>query len=98
MRRFLIVVAILFLHAPFVKARQPALTAKIEPAKVLVDGFEGWGTSLCWWAKVVGGYANRDDYAHLAFDFLKLNIVRYNIGGGENPDGPGTLPFRTRIP
>jgi len=74
------------------------MVAKVDPAKVLVDGFEGWGTSLCWWANVVGGYANREDYANLAFGFLKLNIVRYNIGGGENPDGPGTLPFRTRIP
>ena len=33
----------------------------------------------------MGGYANRGTYTNLAFSQLKLNIVRYNIGGGENP-------------
>lgn len=52
--------------------------------------FEGWGTSLAWWANVVGGYpdANRNDYINKVFDpasGLGLNVVRYNIGGGENP-------------
>lgn len=59
--------------------------AAVDPNLVLVDNFDGWGTSLCWWANVVGGYANRGTYANLAFSQLKLNIVRYNIGGGENP-------------
>ena len=59
--------------------------AAVDPNLVLVEDFEGWGTSLCWWANVVGGYANRGTYANLAFSQLKLNIVRYNIGGGENP-------------
>ncbi|HXC35631.1 MAG TPA: glycoside hydrolase [Candidatus Acidoferrales bacterium] len=72
--------------------------AKINPANILVDNFQGWGVSLCWWANVVGGYTNRDDYADLIFNRLKLNIVRYNIGGGENPDGPGTIQFRARVP
>ena len=73
-------------------------TARVDPEKVLVDGFQGWGTSLCWWANIAGGYTNRNDYADLAFNYLKLNIVRYNIGGGENPDGPGTLEFRASMP
>ena len=32
--------------------------------------FEGWGTSLAWWANVVGGYpdANRNDYVTQFFD------------------------------
>lgn len=56
--------------------------------------WEGWGTSLCWWAKAFG---DRDDLADLFFTLnyttivdqasasalpgLGLNIVRYNAGG-----------------
>jgi O-glycosyl hydrolase len=52
---------------------------------------EGWGTSLCWWANAVGGWegqSTRTRLMELVFDpaqGLGLNIVRYNIGGGENP-------------
>ncbi len=86
------------LTAAGLSAQEPAVVARVDAANVLVDGFEGWGTSLCWWANVIGGYPNRAAYADLAFGFLKLNIVRYNIGGGENPDGPGTLEFRAAVP
>jgi O-glycosyl hydrolase len=54
--------------------------------------FRGWGTSLCWWANVVGGWEGKDVRAELmdlVFDSRKglgLNIARYNIGGGEHPD------------
>jgi O-glycosyl hydrolase len=53
--------------------------------------FEGWGTSLCWWANAVGAWqdgARKDEVMDLVFDPYKglgLNIVRYNVGGGENP-------------
>lgn len=69
-------------------------TAVVSPASVVVSDFDGWGTSLCWWANVVGGYANRDQYMNLAFSQLKLNIVRYNIGGGENPSGDFITSYR----
>ena len=54
------------------------------------DGvFEGWGTSLCWWANRIG-YS--DVLSRLAADAfcspesgLGLNILRYNIGGGDDP-------------
>ena len=48
----------------------------VDARKVLVSRFDGWGTSLCWWAHVVGGYTNREEYADLAFKDLGLNIVR----------------------
>jgi len=87
------------LLAPGLAARgQTAYTAAIDPHLVLVDNFEGWGTSLCWWANVAGGYTNRATYAALAFSQLKLNIVRYNIGGGENPGIANTMEYRARIP
>jgi O-glycosyl hydrolase len=63
----------------------PTYTAVVNPSSVLVTNFQGWGSSLCWWANVIGGFPNRTNYVDLAFNQLKLNIVRYNIGGGENP-------------
>lgn len=49
--------------------------------------WDGWGTSLCWWANFVGGLPKEDfDFVvDLLFDPRKglgMNIVRYNIGGG----------------
>lgn len=58
--------------------------------------FDGWGTSLIWWAGQVGGYdwkaagsdkEVREEIMELIYgaDGLEYNIARYNIGGGENP-------------
>ncbi|WP_437585940.1 glycoside hydrolase family 30 protein [Sorangium sp. So ce1000] len=57
---------------------------------VLRQSFEGWGTSLCWWAHHVGGWdeAKRNAVVEAVVDpvnGLGYNIFRYNIGGGENP-------------
>jgi O-glycosyl hydrolase len=62
-------------------------TKKMSPTN---DGvFEGWGTSLCWWANRVGFSEKLTrDSAKLFFskeDGLGLNIMRYNIGGGDDP-------------
>ena len=50
--------------------------------------FEGWGTSLCWWANRLG-FSEKliRDSAKLFFsaEGLGLNIMRYNIGGGDDP-------------
>jgi O-glycosyl hydrolase len=57
--------------------------------------FEGWGTSLVWFANATGDYppAIREKLAQLLFgdDGLALNIARYNIGGGNAPDVPDYL-------
>ena len=49
--------------------------------------FQGFGTSLCWWANRVG-YSNKlTQAAAEAFfgdDGLRMSIGRYNIGGGDN--------------
>jgi O-glycosyl hydrolase len=73
----------------------------IDPAARL-QTFEGWGTSLCWWAKVAGGYppADRERIMDQVFDpaaGLGFNVVRYNIGGGENP-ADHFLSFRAAVP
>lgn len=50
--------------------------------------FKGWGTSLCWWANRVG-YSEKitRDSGRLFFseEGLGMNIMRYNIGGGDDP-------------
>ena len=48
--------------------------------------FEGWGTSLCWWANRLGYNKNLINQAVDKFyspNGLDLNIGRYNIGGGD---------------
>jgi O-glycosyl hydrolase len=54
------------------------------------EPFEGWGTSLVWFANATGGYPEqiRDDLYDLVFgpDGMNLNIARYNVGGGNASD------------
>lgn len=76
-------------------------TARVHPS-TQYQTLEGWGTSLCWFANVLGGApeAVRNKYADLIFDPAKglgLNVARYNIGGGENPIYNFMQP-RARIP
>jgi O-glycosyl hydrolase len=72
-----------------VTAQPGATLVKINPA-LRHQTFEGWGTSLCWWANNVGGWqaTNRNALVDLIVDpvnGLGYNVFRYNIGGGENP-------------
>ncbi len=83
---------------------EPVDEPAVTPDDVFIDGevrvtplnasttnggsFEGWGTSLCWWANRIG-YS--DSLAQQSADLffsdkgLDLNIMRYNIGGGDDP-------------
>lgn len=84
---------------------RPTVTAAPGTTLVKVDtskphqAFEGWGTSLCWWANHVGGW---DADARNAFvaavvdpvEGLGYNVFRYNIGGGENPSHEHMDDFR----
>lgn len=50
--------------------------------------FEGWGTSLCWWANRVGysdELAEKTAEAFFGDTGLRMNIARFNIGGGDDP-------------
>jgi len=50
--------------------------------------FEGWGTSLCWWANRIGysdSLAQKAADTFFGEDGLRLNIARFNIGGGDDP-------------
>ncbi|MGC9539031.1 RICIN domain-containing protein [Streptomyces sp. UG1] len=66
-----------------------AVTVRIDPSYQQQE-FEGWGTSLVWFANVTGGYPDpiRKQLVDMLFgrDGLRLNIARYNIGGGNAPD------------
>jgi O-glycosyl hydrolase len=77
------VIALALFSVP--RAARADYTAVVNPSSLVVTNYQGWGTSLCWWANVIGSYPNRTNYVDLAFSTLKLNIVRYNIGGGQNP-------------
>jgi O-glycosyl hydrolase len=62
--------------------------------------FEGWGTSLAWWAEAVGGWpdAKRAALENTLFNpgtGLGLNIIRYNFGAGTptNKTCGGFRPF-----
>ncbi len=74
------------------QAQQGAPKAEIvkpDPTKNLGQ-WEGWGSSLAWWARAIGGTANASYYADLIYTMkitdgypgLGLNVVRYNVGGG----------------
>ncbi|MFB6846668.1 glycoside hydrolase [Streptomyces sp. NPDC056373] len=78
-------------HATAAAADPPAsaVTVRIDPSYRQQE-FEGWGTSLVWFANITGRYPEpiRHKLADMLFgeDGLRLNIARYNIGGGNAPD------------
>lgn len=80
---------------------QADYTTVVDPA-TRYQTLEGWGTSLAWWPNVIGGFPEpyRTDYINKVFDpvqGLGLNIVRYNIGGGEAP-GKHYMGLREAVP
>lgn len=67
-------------------------TIKVSKENIITTNnasWEGWGTSLCWWANRIGYNPTlTKKSAYLFFDSKKglgLNIMRYNIGGGDDP-------------
>lgn len=79
------------------KRTENAGEISVDPA-VRYQTLKGWGTSLCWWGNTIGtwgdndyndnGRPDREEIAELAFspEYLNLNIVRYNVGGGDKED------------
>ncbi|MFF2053207.1 glycoside hydrolase [Leifsonia sp. NPDC058194] len=82
--------------SPSTAAAATASAVTINPNPAYQNAaFEGWGTSLAWFANATGGYpeAVRQDLFDKVFgsDGLNLNIARYNIGGGNATDVPPYL-------
>lgn len=88
-RRFLACLALSALCAVFlalgIACADTRITVAPSPEARI---WEGWGTSLCWWANRLG-YSDTlsEQAADLFFseDGLDMNIMRYNIGGGDDP-------------
>lgn len=63
--------------------------------------FEGWGTSLCWWANRLG-YSEKltQQAADLFFseEGLGLDIARYNLGGGDDPSHKHITRSDSKVP
>ncbi len=63
--------------------------------------FQGWGTSLCWWANRVG-YSEKmtKQAADLFFsdEGLSLDIARYNLGGGDDASHNHITRSDSKIP
>ena len=84
---------------PVLAAEEQKMTGEIAvDPDIHYQTLDGWGTSLCWWGNIIGswgdadwngnGRADREEIAELAFspEYLNLNIVRYNVGGGDKAD------------
>ncbi|GAA2659113.1 MULTISPECIES: RICIN domain-containing protein [Actinosynnema] len=83
------------------QAQQADVTVRPDPT-YRQEPFQGWGTSLVWFANATGQYPNsvRNELADLLFSAqgLNLNIARYNIGGGNAPDVPPYLRAGGAVP
>ena len=71
------------------------ITVSINP-ETEYQTIEGWGVSLAWWANLAGGMPQTtiNQLASYAVNDLNLNVFRFNIGGGENPNCTAGDHFR----
>ena len=104
---FLPILCAVMALATSLRAQEPRVV-QLDPAKTQ-GVWQGWGVSLCWWAKMLG---DRDDLADLLFTTknadlqgqsvpgLGLNIVRYNAGacGRNEVDGRRMVVSKTIQP
>ena len=67
----------------------PQTTLYIDPT-ISYQTIEGWGVSLAWWANIAGAWPDSliKEIASKATNDLNMNVFRFNIGGGENPNCP----------
>ncbi|MFI9330195.1 RICIN domain-containing protein [Kitasatospora sp. NPDC052868] len=69
------------------------VTVRLDPS-YQQQPFQGWGTSLAWFANVTGGWpdSKRNQLADALYgaDGLGFTVARYNIGGGDSPE---TKPY-----
>ncbi|REE02224.1 RICIN domain-containing protein [Marinoscillum furvescens] len=65
-----------------------AQSVKVNP-DIRYQTIDGWGTSLSWWANIVGAWPDSVVQAVsnelTSSDELNMNIFRYNIHGGDDP-------------
>ena len=71
----------------FAYAKNADMTIRLNEDKTF-QTFTGWGSAACWWSQMVTDQADREEIARLLYseEGLGLNIYRYNIGGGYDPE------------
>jgi galactan endo-1,6-beta-galactosidase len=67
----------------------PSVNLFANPAETRVAAFDGWGTSLCWWANQYGSVGGEFGATMLADLFFGTGNV---VAGGPSVDKPPTLP------
>lgn len=88
----ILIVALLLTFSITDKVTVKAATTVTVYPETQFQTIEGWGTSLAWWGNAIGLWSDsnkKNEIMDLLFDpssGIGLNVVRYNIGGGENPD------------
>lgn len=98
----MIIKAIAYLMAFLITSLSSVAGLKVNQYYDVVDiskyqTFEAFGTSTCWWAQTIEDEEMADSIAKALFsdeEGLGLDIVRYNIGGGE-ADNPATRIWDT---
>jgi O-glycosyl hydrolase len=90
-----------FMAILYLSGISSAATVVVDPT-IKYQNFEGWGTSLCWWAFQEGGGSSAylGKIAQVLMDpdsGLGYSIFRYNIGGGDKP-GNTSIPANRAIP
>ena len=76
-------------------------TVILKKSSLALRPFEGWGTSLCWWAHRLGyddGLSQKSAELFYSKEGLGLNIMRYNIGGGDDPTHNHITRTDSKIP
>jgi O-glycosyl hydrolase len=84
-----------------IPASSSSVTITVDPT-IKYQRFEGWGTSLCWWAVQAGKWSEKNRNALIGAIVdpdtgLGYNCFRYNIGGGDQP-GHNHLSSERAIP
>jgi len=91
------------LAALLLGVRAGAETVAVDPARVLVPHWEGFGCSLSWWAVFAGNWpeAARREACRRLFsrgaDALGWNVARYNAGGTSPEADPGRYRPGARV-
>lgn len=74
---------------------------RLDPSETAPWEFEGWGTSLGWWGNRIGcsdTLAKRAAELFYSEDGLGLDIVRYNVGGGDDPSHNHVTRSDSKLP
>ncbi|MGN0106264.1 MAG: alpha-L-arabinofuranosidase, partial [Hominilimicola sp.] len=93
-----------FSAAPSFADNSNATVVTLDPSNALTFNngkFEGWGTSLCWWANRIGydeALTNKAAELFYGDSGLSLDIARYNIGGGDDPSHDHITRSDSKIP